>query len=210
MRAAPLGHALALLIAAPAAAAVPQRVAAQGRVVDAAGVGVSDIPIRLLQTRRDFQVLEWRFDDEVQMGSPLGRTDANGFFDLTLDPDPEYRFFWLRFYDPSSFDAVRYQLPADRNVTEQMRRGRPVVAMVTLEDHPDWGRLKPWIDALGFDSPRGRLVRRLGFPDLHDKSGGVESFGYARHRRIYRFRDGEPAGEDPWQPPAEAAHAGAP
>ena len=44
----------ALALPAGAVAAVPEKVAVRGRVTDEGGRGVAEVPVRLLQSRRDF------------------------------------------------------------------------------------------------------------------------------------------------------------
>lgn len=189
----------AVVLAGPADAAVRQA-PVRGRVVNESGYGVPDVAVRLLQSRRDFKLSDWEFEEEV-VSVLLGRTDEGGFFDLVADPDPDYRYFWLRFYDPKTFDGVRYQLPEDRAITQHLRKGRPVTVTVILLDHPDWAQVAGWIERLGADSPRAQLVRQLGIPDRRDEADGVERFWYVRNETVYRFRDGKFIGEERWEPP---------
>jgi hypothetical protein len=187
--------ALGALLPGLAPAAPPPRVDLRGRITDASGRGIAGVPVRLLQARRDFKVLDWEYEDSV-LDAVVARSDADGFFEATLAPDPDFRSFWLRFFDPSSFDPVRYARPADLDVTAPVRAGRPVIRMVVVDDAPGWAEVSAWIERLGSDSPRGLLVRRLGIPDRHTSEGELETFFYESAGVAYRFRDGELVGEE--------------
>ena len=189
---------LAIACAALASPALPVSAPSavlRGRIVDQDGAGVAGATIRLLQSRRDFDIQDWKLVDRLT-DSRVARSDAHGFFEATLSPDPGYRHFWLRFYDADRFDVVRYDLPDDVDITTRMRRGRPITLTVVLEDHSRWRNVRAWIDRLGAGSDRGRLVRRLGIPDRREQSSGVESFWYDREGMVYRFREGRFVGEE--------------
>jgi hypothetical protein len=145
------------------------------------------VAVRVIQGRRDFQIREWSFSDEMT-DELLTRTDGDGFYEAELTSDPDYRYFWLRFYEPGSFDDVRYRRPDDVDISRKVRGGRRVVRQVTLEDHPDWPRVREWITRLGEESDRARLVRGLGLPDRHEEIDGVESFWYTRRGTVFRFQ----------------------
>ena len=195
------------MIAAPSLAAPAPRVEIRGRITDGAGHGLPDVAVRFLQGRRDFKMLQWEYEDNV-LQDVVTRTDEHGFFEAILAPDPEYRFFWLRFFEGASFDAVRYRRPEDLEITDQVRQGRPVIRSVVLEDHPDWVQVEAWLERLGPDSARGQVVRRLGIPDRREKVNGVESFWYRKTATIYRFQDGAFIGSEEWVISAGAQAAG--
>ncbi|MGD8375799.1 MAG: hypothetical protein PVF68_06640 [Acidobacteriota bacterium] len=198
---------LVLAVAGTVLAAPAPRLEIRGRIVDASGDGVADVAVRFLQARRDFQVLTWEYADQIEQAL-VARTDEHGFYEATLAPDPEYRFFWLRFYDPETFDAVRYALPPDLDITDQVRSGRPVIRTVELQDDPRWPEVQAWLERLGPDSPRGKIVRRLGIPDRREQADGVESFWYQSASAVYRFRDGQFIGQEAWAGPEAPEAAG--
>jgi hypothetical protein len=194
-----LGAALAagaLLAAGAPARAADAPVTIRGRVTDAAGRGVPGVGIRVVESRRDFKISDWRFEDHLRKRS-LARTDADGFFEAAFTPDAGYHGFWLRFYDASSFDAVRYGIPPDRDIADRVRARRDVVETVTLEDAPQWAEVEVSIREFGEGSPRASLVRQIGLPDRRDEVDGVERFWYSQLGKVYRFRDGEFLGEEP-------------
>lgn len=192
-----------LLLACGQAAAAVGPVSVSGRVTDATGRGVANLAIRVLQSRRDFKISDWQFEDHL-LKQDLARTDADGFYEATFEPHPDYRGFWLRFYDPREFDAVRYAVPDDRDITARVRGRRAVVEAVVLADHPGWATVEALMREFGEGSPRAALVRQIGPPDRRDEEGGVERFWYDRRGRVYRFRGGEFLGDEAWAPPAAA------
>jgi hypothetical protein len=208
MRASVAGAALiATLLAGPAAAAdpAPFQVKVEGRIVDEVGEGVPAVAVRLLQSRREFHLADWSFEDLLKK-EPLTRTDEHGFFEAEITADREFRAFWLRFYDPQTFDAVRYRLPEDHDVSRDVRKGRPVFVEVVLLDGANWVEVRRLVERLGDGTPRAQLVRQMGPPDRRDEADGLERFYYQRPGVVYRFRDGEFVGKGPWE--AEAGGDG--
>lgn len=176
-------------------AAQAQPIQVSGRITDAAGNGVGDVALRLFQGRRDFQLKGWEFQDEMK-DEFLVRTDQDGFFDVELDPDPEYRHFWLRFYDPETFDYVRYQAPEDLDITGRVLEGRALVRHITLPDSTEWPLVQEWMRRLGRDSKAAQLVRMMGVPDRHEEENGITSLWYPSKGVVYRFEGGRYVGEE--------------
>jgi len=149
----------------------PTDITVRGRVINAQGDGVAGIPVRVLATRRvaRFLTVESRpAEKEVVVGT----TDANGFYELTMEKLRDYDFYFLRFYDTDGFDAVRYAVPPDVEITSRVNKRRPVVEDIALADSPEWDSVERLVELYGPDSTRGRIVRDLGVPDRTDRSGG--------------------------------------
>ncbi len=205
MRCLPVAFVLAsgvMAVGTAPASAAPLQVTVQGRVTDEKGRGIPDVPVRLLQSRRDFLVLEWTIEDRLK-DRLVARTDRHGFFETKVSLDPEYRSIWLRFYDPETFDAVRYGVPEDRDISKRARQGRPVFESVVLLDDPGWQAVRQLIEQLGRGTPQAKVVRQIGVPDRRDEVEGTERFWYEEQGVVYRFRDGQFIGQQPWDPESQ-------
>ena len=164
----------------------------EGQVFDAEGNAVAGAPVRLLMTRRLITLTELSLRDEFAEG-PSTRTDEAGFFRIDLRPDPDYDYYYLRFYDRTSFDAVRYALPADEDLTGKLRAGQSVIVQRRLLDAPNWPALVRELERVGgAQSPRGRILRSLGLPDdVVSRRGGATEWRYERAGVRYVIQDGE-------------------
>ena len=188
---------LAVLLAAallPVAARTPDAppMTIEGQVFDAEGTPVAGVPVRLLMTRRLITLTELSLRDEFAEG-PSTQTDDAGFFRIDLRPDPDYDYYYIRFYDRTSFDAVRYALPADEDVTGKVRAGQPVIVQRRLVEAPNWPTLVRELERVGGPhSPRGRILRSLGLPDdVVSRGGGATEWRYRRAGVRYLIQNGE-------------------
>jgi hypothetical protein len=183
---------MAFLLAFPCPAAAEGEVRLEGQVFDRAGQAVGGVPVRVLMTRRVLQIGEFTIRDDVGAG-PATRTDDRGFFALTFVPDPDFDYFYLRFYDAVTFDAVRYAPPADEDITMRVREGRSVIVQRRLEDAPSWPALVREMDRVGGpQSPQGKILRALGLPDaVVPLQDGLTEWRYERMGLRYRMRDGK-------------------
>lgn len=146
-------------VAAPAAAAMTIR----GRITDADGAPVAADTVRLLKTRR-VKVLGAAPDADQAIEEARTRTDADGQYTLDAAIDNAFPFWFVRFYDPATFDGVKYSLPADRDVSRQVRAGALIDAGVVLKFHPDWPQVRAMVEEYGAASRRGQILRSLGMP----------------------------------------------
>ena len=138
-------------------------VAVRGRVTDESGVAVPGHAVRLLKSRSVIQIGGLKSRDQ-HVEELRATTDEHGFFEFDFPADSQFPYFYLRFYDPKNYDAVKYRLPDDRDISRRVRAGRPVQATAVLKFHPDWHRVKELIDRLGAGSHCGQILRSLGLP----------------------------------------------
>ena len=150
----------------------PATVLVRGQITDSEGAPVAGHGVRLLATRRvaKFLTIE-SAPAEAELAS--ARTDTNGFYEMRVPRDREYDFFFLRFYTVADFDSVRFDPPADREITKRFTSRRPVIEDCVLPAAPGWDAVRRLLELYGPDSPRGRVVRALGVPDRVDAVPGA-------------------------------------
>jgi hypothetical protein len=168
-------------LAVPVAAArdTPS-VTVRGTVSDEGGSPVPGHVVRLLKSRTFLRLgsLERR-DQNVE--EVRATTDAHGLFEFSFPVDPQFTHYYLRFYDPKTFDAVKYRLPEDRDISRKVRGGRPVQATVALRFAPDWPRVQALIEQHGAASHCGQILRALGLPGrVSTEDGGRELWSFDR------------------------------
>jgi hypothetical protein len=168
------GAAAAALLAAATAAAAERAVPLRGLVTDESGAPVAGLAVRVLKSRSVIELGGLRTRDQSQEETRT-TTDAQGFFEILLAPDPRFPYTYLRFYDPRTFDAVKYALPEDRDISRRVRKGRPVQASVVLKFHRDWPRVQALLEQHGPGTQAGQVLRALGLPARRDpRDGGRE------------------------------------
>ena len=190
-----LGLLLAAALLCPSAARAgdeTDRVSIEGQIFDASGSPVGGVPVRVLMTRRLLKLGDLSLREDVAQG-PSTASDARGFFRLDWAPDPAYDYFYLRFYDAQSFDAVRYALPVDEDITQRIRSGRSVIVNRQLEDASNWPELRSEIERVGGEAtPRGEILRALGLPDqVAPLEEDLVEWRYERAGVRYRLRGGD-------------------
>jgi len=177
------GALLALLVLLPGSARAAQpeeKVTVRGRIIDESGAGVPAQVVRLLKSRTIVRLGGLRSLDQ-SVEEKRATTDPLGFFELECPADPEFPYYYLRFYDPKGFDSVKYRLPEDREITKRVRQGRPVEVSVPLKLQPDWPKVKALIDAYSPGSQVGQVLRSLGLPTSRAPEGpGRELWIYDR------------------------------
>jgi hypothetical protein len=169
-----------LLAAGVAAAREERSVTVRGAVSDESGAPVPGHVVRVLKSRTILRLgsLERRDQDVEEVRAT---TDAHGLFEFTFPVDPQFRHYTLRFYDPRTFDAVKFRLPEDRDISRKVRRGRAVQATVVLRFAPDWTRVQALIEQHGAASHCGQILRALGVPDRVDpEAEGRELWSFDR------------------------------
>jgi len=142
----------------------------RGTVTDASGAPVPGHVVRLLKSRTIVD-LGTRATRDQNVEEVRATTDEHGSFTLEFPVDPQFRYYYLRPYDPKIFDAVKYRLPDDRDISKSARNGRPVEANVVLELQPDWPKVKALIDQYGAGSACGQVLRALGLPSRRSPAG---------------------------------------
>jgi len=170
-----------LFLRAPAAAFAQveeTRVSLRGRVIDETSEGVAGQAVRLLKSRTYVKLGGLRSLDQ-SVEDAKSATDALGFFEFEYRPDPAFPYYYLRFYDPKTFDAVKYRLPEDRDVSKRLRSGRPVEVTVSLRFQPDWHLVEALLDTYPPGSQVGQVLRSLGLPSARAPEGpGRELWTY--------------------------------
>jgi hypothetical protein len=169
-----------LLLAAPAVAADPAagQVEVRGSVADETGAPLPGQAVRVLKSRTVVDLSGRRRTDQ-DVEEVRAMTDEHGRFSLQFRVDPQFKSYALRFYDPKQFDAVKYSLPQDRDISRRARAGRPVEADVALRPHPDWPKVKEMIERCGAASHCGQVLRALGLPSRRVAQGaGRELWEY--------------------------------
>jgi len=163
------GVTAALVLAAcgawPGAWAGPgdQQVTVRGRVSDETGAALPGQGVRLLKSRKIVSLGSFS-SREQSVEEVRAETDAHGFFEFRFPVDSQFRYYYLRFYDAASFDAVKYRLPDDREISRKVRQGRDVQASVVLKLQAGWPEVKAMIEQYGAASQCGQVLRALGLP----------------------------------------------
>jgi hypothetical protein len=173
----------AWLAAAPpptVAAAAGAAMSIRGVITDTSGAPVAADTVRLLKTRK-VRVLGAAPDADQAIEEARARTDAEGRFTIDAAIDNAFPFWFVRFYDPATFDGVKYRLPADLDVSRQVRAGAVIDAGVVLKFHPDWPQVRALVDEYGASSRRGQILRSLGLPTRRTPGDeGHETWEFAR------------------------------
>jgi hypothetical protein len=187
-------------------AKAPAKVQLQGSVVDEDGRPVPHLPVRMLMTRNLLRPTKMKSEDQV-VEAARTLTDDNGFFEMEVDRDGSYDKFFLRFYDSKSFDAIRYRIPEDREITRRWKQKRPIIVTTVLEDNSDWPEIEEWIDRYGPGSDPARILRSLGLPDriVDTENEGVIDWCFDEQGICYHLMGDEVLGKDPQIAPAAAA-----
>ena len=206
------GAIVAFMLAVPAAAAPEPaaEVVIRGRIVDAAGQPLADYPVRLIKTKTTLNLLHFSTGSQQ---AEVGRTttDAEGKFELKAQPDPKFDYFYLRFYDPKTFDPVRYAVPADQNITKTFKSKPEVQADAVIRDHPDWTKVSAMVAEYGAGSNRGKILRSLGLPERRQTfpdAQGRENWWYYAKGLCYQLQGDQVLHKrtfDPILPPRPSA-----
>lgn len=181
----------ALLCALAAAAIAPAAAAAtiDGQVFDRDGQPLAGITVRVIEQRGGgFLAPKRGAVNEVEVAQAT--TDRHGFFTIDLGPRSLRGTYVVRSFDPGRWDRLRYGLPLDRDVTEQLEDdGRAIVAC-PVPDAPGWVELAREIARVGgVETDRGRILRRQGLPpETVAQNDGVTLWRYPGV--VYTFRDG--------------------
>ncbi|MBI3448416.1 MAG: hypothetical protein HY049_05800 [Acidobacteria bacterium] len=195
---------------ASSAAAAEKLVDVRGRVTSPDGLGAAGQTVRLIKTRR--QVTLGRFESGGQIAEAARvATDADGFYQISVPRDRSFDAYYLRFYDPNSFDTVQYRLPADREITHDLKHAGTLRIDLAMEWNPSWPETSRRVAAEGADTPRGRILRTLGVPEREEQGigpeGPREEWWYHSRGVVYFFREGRPAGSRRFEPVTEDPRA---
>jgi len=199
-----------LAVAAPRAAEPVGEVVIHGTILDAAGKPLSGYPVRLIKTKTTLNLLHFSTGSQQQ---EYGRTetDAEGRFEMRVLPDPKFDYFYLRFYDPKTFDPVRYAVPADINITKPFKSKGDVQADSVIKDHADWAKVSSLVAEFGATSNRGKILRSLGLPERRQtfpESPGRENWWYYAKGLCYQLQGDQVLHKrtfDPVLPPRPSA-----
>lgn len=145
-------------------------VTVRGVVTDASGAAVAGHTVRLIKTRTIHKLKAPRSQDQG-VEEKRAMTDGEGRFELEFALDPSFPAYFVRFFDPALFDAVKYLVPSDLEITRQSEKGGVVEAHAVLRFQPDWPQVKTLIAEYGAASPRGQILRSLGLPKRKEDLG---------------------------------------
>jgi hypothetical protein len=164
------GTLAAILAVAPlasaqdAASSDPGLVVIHGTIRDQAGAPMADYPIRLIKTKTTLRLLHFSTGSR-QEECGRAQTDSQGRFEIKMAPDPQFDYFYLRFYDPKTFDPVRFSVPADVDITKSFKTKPELEVDSVILDHPDWTKVEALLSEFGAQSNRGKILRSLGLPE---------------------------------------------
>jgi hypothetical protein len=182
--------------------AVPARLPAQdggqpsieivirGTLRNQAGEPMSQYPVRLLKTKTTLSLLHFSTGSR-QVEYSRTQTDAQGRYELKVQPDPKFDYFYLRFYDPQTFDPVRFAVPADVDITKRFKTKLDLEVDDVIQDHPDWPKVQSLLSEFGESSNRGKILRSLGLPERRQTfadSPGKESWWYYAKGLCYQLQ----------------------
>jgi hypothetical protein len=206
---------LALLGAAGSAVAAGNAtVTVRGLFSDESGAALAGQTVRVLKSRTVLQVGGLQTRDQSVEETRV-TTDAHGMFEIEFPVDRQFPYTYLRFYDPKTFDAVKYRLPEDREISRKARRGGTVQAPVVLKFHSDWKKVEALLGQYPHGSQCGQVLRSLGLPARREaRDGGRELWVFDRAGMEYliegtrvletrRIRPAEPAREESAEDPGE-------
>lgn len=197
-----------MLVAALAALAAPawsaqRRIQVQGRILSPEGRGIAGQTVKLYKTRRGLSVGKFSSGGQIAEAARAS-TDESGYYEIDVPRDRAYDNFFLRFHDPETFDAVRYEAPPDREITLDLKAGEPLRVDVSLRYAPEWEAVSRRLGEVGEDSPRGRILLSLGLPEKEERGVGPDGprdeWWYFSRGVVYFFKDGEPAGFRRFEP----------
>jgi hypothetical protein len=185
---------LALALAIPAAAqptASPtNEIVIHGTIRNQAGEPMARYPVRLIKTKTTLNLLHFSTGSR-QIDYGRTETDADGRYELKALPDPKFDYFYLRFYDPKTFDPVRYSVPADVDITKAFKTKPDLGVDAVIQDHPDWSKVESLLSEFGATSNRGKILRSLGLPERRQTfadSPGKESWWYYAKGLCYQLQ----------------------
>jgi hypothetical protein len=163
----------------------------RGRVIDATGAAVPGHSVRLLKARTIVNLGTFK-KSEQNVEELSATTDAHGFFEFNFPLDKKFRYYYLRFYDPDDFDAIKYRLPADKDISSKARKGRAIQADVTLDLQPGWPDIEMLIREYGAGTQRAQILRALGLPSRRVPQGlGRELWEYDAAGIAYLIEGGK-------------------
>lgn len=184
---------LFLLADGGAAQTARREVVIRGSVKDQSGAPLPGYPVRLIKTKTILNLLHFSTGSQQQEEARV-QTDPSGSFEMRIAPDPKYDYFYLRFYDPNTFDPVRYAVPGDKDVTRLVKTKPEVIVDEVIGDHPDWPQAEAMLREFGEGSNRARIVRSLGLPERREAvagSPGRENWWYYSKGICYQLQSDE-------------------
>ncbi len=171
-----------------------QTVVIEGRVSDAAGAPVAEVAVLLELSRSSFRLLKLGQEKQPDTLTLPTATAADGAFAFDWQWDGHHNTFELAVGLPVARDGqTAYEIFLRRDITEQVKKGSPVVVPLVLEDSGALLWLRDFLSRLGSDDER-RIYREMGRPDRVDRGEaarpGEESWWYFAAGKVYRLRDG--------------------
>jgi len=161
-----------------------------GVIRNQAGQPMAGYPVRLLKTKTTLSLLHFSTGSR-QVDYARTETDAEGRYEIKVQPDPKFDYFYLRFYDPKTFDPVRYAVPADVDITKKFKTKIELEVDSVIQDHPDWAKVQALLVEFGESSNRGKILRSLGLPERRQTfsdAPGKESWWYYAKGLCYQLQ----------------------
>jgi hypothetical protein len=194
-RRARIGMALVAMLALPLppmtrGASPDPAVVVKGSLTESNGTPAAFQTVRLLKTRKIRSLSDPKARAQ-EVEEARTRTDAAGGFRFEIPADPSFPYWFIRLYDPNEFDAVKYQIPPDHDVSRAVHDGYGIEVSAVLQFHPDWPKVKALVDQYGPASHRGQILRSLGLPTRQEpQAEGRELWVFAPQGVSYLF-DGD-------------------
>ncbi|HHN73992.1 MAG TPA: hypothetical protein ENK10_02060 [Acidobacteria bacterium] len=159
----------------------------EGQVFDEAGQGLATVTVVAVE-RFEHLTLPGMERPAREQVIARARTDAAGFYRLDLGTGPFRGRIVLRVGGGSGWDRVRYAVPAEKNLTGELRRRPRVVANCRVEDAVGWAEVEHAIArAGGPQTRRGRVLRRHGLPlETRTTEDGAVEWHYPRVTYVFR------------------------
>jgi hypothetical protein len=192
-----------LLFSGPWTEAGVPAIHVQGRILSPDGHGLAGQAVRLFKTRRSLALGKFSSGGQIAEATRT-TTDEHGFYEIRIQKDRAFDDYFLRFYDLSRFDTVRYRLPEDREITKEIRRGGTLRIDMTLAWHDAWPEVESRLEDVGADSPRGRILLALGLPESEKRADGPagprDEWWYHSRGIVYYFKGRDAAGFRRFEP----------
>ena len=199
---------LTCAVSTPAGWTKAKYLVVRGQVTDQEGKGVESAPVRILATRRvvRFLGIESRPAEKELVSTVTG---PDGFYEVEVPKLRDYDYYFLRFYDSTHFDSIRYAKPPDIEITSWIRKRRPVVQDMQMRWAAGWDAVQRLVSLYGADSVRGQVVRQLGVPERIERATteGVdrETWWYEGAGVAYIIENGQVVEKKSFQPTQESS-----
>ncbi|MFC1491350.1 hypothetical protein ACFLQ0_02035 [Nitrospinota bacterium] len=184
-----------------AAAGKPGRFVIAGLVADAAGMPVSQLPVRVLSSTRPLQA-DPRLGSKFSRLLVSGETASDGTYRFVVPIQPGARRYYLSFYATGRFDDVRFARPDRIDITSRVKPGGSFLFDYRLAFHGAWVRVQETLKAYPKNSAKAHIIRRYGIAEEIRKAEGKkpEVWWYYSKGKKFDFRGEKIVGEKSFLP----------